>query len=61
MKNKMKFKSFLKKSIALLAAAILVFTFFALSGCKEKPVDDGSSISATQKTVIFKIVYEDKT
>ena len=61
MKNKMKFKSFLKKSIALLAAAILVFTFFALSGCKEKPVDDGSSISATQKTVFFKIVFEDKT
>lgn len=61
MKNKMKFKSFLKKGIAILAAAILVFTFFALSGCKEKPVDDGSSISATQKTVFFKIVFEDKT
>lgn len=61
MKNKVTLKSFLKKGIAILAAAILVFTFFALSGCKEKPVDDGSSISATQKTVFFKIVFEDKT
>lgn len=61
MKNKMKFKSFLKKSIALLAAAILVFTFFTLAGCAKNPADDGSSVSAETKTVSFKIVYEDKT
>lgn len=61
MKNKMKFKSFLKKSIALLAAAILVFTFFTLAGCAKNPADDGSSVSAETKTVFFKIVYEDKT
>lgn len=61
MKNKAKFKNFLKKSLALIAAAILVFTFLTLSGCSEKPVDDGSSVSVVQKTVFFKIVFEDKT
>lgn len=61
MKNKMKFKSFLKKGIAILAAAILVFTFFTLAGCAKNPADDGSSVSAETKTVFFKIVYEDKT
>lgn len=60
MKNKKEFKKILKKSIALLAAAMLVFTFFALAGCKEKGVDDiGSSASAVQKSVTFKIVFED--
>ena len=61
MKNKARFKNFLKKSLALIAAAILVFTFLTLSGCSEKPVDDGSSVSAVQKTFFFKIVFEDKT
>ncbi len=62
MKNKISLKSFLKKSIALLAAATLVFTFFNLAGCKEKPVNDiGSSLSQSQKTVTFKIVFEDKS
>ncbi len=62
MKNKVLLKSFLKKSISLLAAAILVFTFFALTGCSEKPVDDvSSSASAVQKSVTFKIVFEDKS
>ena len=60
MKNKKEFKKILKKSIALLAAAMLVFTFFALAGCMEKGVDDiGSSASAVQKSVTFKIVFED--
>ena len=61
MKNKMKFKSFLKKGIAILAAAILVFTFFTLAGCANNHADDATSVSAETKTVFFKIVYEDKT
>lgn len=61
MKNKTKMVKFVKKSFALIAAAVLVFTFFALSGCKEKPGDDiGSSYSESLKTVNFKIVFEDK-
>lgn len=58
MKNKMKFKNFLKKSLSILAAAILVFTFFALSGCKAKP-DDVTDTSV--KNVSFIIIYEDKS
>ncbi len=59
MKNIKKFKNFLKKSIALLAAAMLVFTFFTLAGCREKGVDGiGTSASAAQKSVTFKIVFE---
>ena len=62
MKNKVMLKNFLKKSTAILAAAILVFTFFALSGCKEKPAYDiGSSDGVLQKSVTFKMVFEDKT
>ncbi len=58
MKNKMKLKNFLKKSLSILAAAILVFTFFALSGCSQKPANDADT---SVKNVSFTIIYEDKS
>ncbi len=62
MENKAKSKSLLRKSIALIAAAITVLSLFALAGCGDASdkATGGSSISSVeQKTVIFKIVFED--
>lgn len=61
MKNEVKLKSFLRKSFAFIAAAVLVLSLFTFSGCSRSPANDGdSSISAaTPKTVTFKIVFED--
>ena len=62
MKNKAKLRSLLRKSIVLIAAAITVLSLFALAGCGDASDKEtgGSSISSVeQKTVIFKIVFED--
>ncbi len=53
MKNKTVLKSLVKKSFALITAVILVLSLFALAGCSEQKVDE------SQKTVTFKVVYED--
>lgn len=61
MENKAKSKSLLRKSIALIAAAITVLSLFALSACSSTAPEnnDSSSISAVQKNVDFKIIFED--
>lgn len=64
MKNKRNLKAFLRKSFAFIAAAVLVLSLFSLAGCNKAPADgNDSSISsaAEQKTVTFKIIFEDKS
>lgn len=58
MKNKTKTFSVLRKSFALIAAVILVLSVFTLSGCTAGKIKTDGSTQA-EKTVTFKIVYED--
>lgn len=63
MTNKANFKSIFTKGFAVIAAAILVFCLFSLVGCNSAAHENNGSISVNeeQKTVNFKIVFEDGT
>lgn len=64
MNNKAKSLQILRKSIALIAAAITVLSLFALVACNKSKnndfVNDNGSV-VVQKSVDFKIVLEDKS
>jgi hypothetical protein len=61
MKNKTMVKEFLRKSLAFIAAAIMVLSLFTLSACAPAANDGDSSAPTGEKTVYFKIILEDKT
>lgn len=65
MMKKVKAKAFLRKSLAFIAAAIMVLSLFSLCACSKAPKSpaDGSSSSENVelKTVTFKIIFEDKS
>ena len=58
MKNKTKTFSIFKKVFSLITAVILVLSVFSLSGCTVGKIKTDGSTQA-EKTVTFKIVYED--
>lgn len=58
MKNKTKTFSIFKKVFSLITAVILVLSVFSLSGCTVGKIKTDESTQA-EKTVTFKIVYED--
>ena len=58
MKNKKTLAKIFKKSLCLIAAAVMLLSTIALSGCSKKAVDEGAG---SKKSISFEIVYEDKT
>lgn len=60
MKNKKTLAKIFKKSLCLIAAAVMLLSTIALSGCSKKAVDEKES-AGSPKSISFEIVYEDKT
>lgn len=58
MRNKKTLAKIFKKSLCLIAAAVMLLSTIALSGCSKKAVDEGVG---SKKSISFEIVYEDKT
>ena len=64
MKNKANATKFLRKIIALIAAAITVLSLFTLAACNKGKNNDSVNNNGSvvvQKSVDFKIIFEDKS